>query len=184
MLAYRQSWFTREQQDLDLFVPPKSLASATALIESAGYRRYEPPPNILPSQMKLLLPIRKDFGYFHEESQLEIELHWRLLSNPHLMADTTVVTSSVAPCRPAKGHSRLADARRGRSIRLSFALMALCTGGINSNGWPTSAPYWPPHLRRRRATLSRRRGLGGPEQRPHDYSLSANGYWIQGYPVI
>ena len=109
MLAYGNLGL-RESKDLDLFVPPESLASATALIESAGYRRYEPPPNILPSQMKLLLPFRRDFGYFHEESQLELELHWRLLSNPHLMADTTIISSSrVVPLKGTAGLRTLGE---------------------------------------------------------------------------
>jgi hypothetical protein len=65
----------RESKDLDLFVPPESLSGATALIEDAGYRRFEPPSTITPSQLKLLLPVRKDFGYVHYGRQQQVELH-------------------------------------------------------------------------------------------------------------
>src|SRR5262249_8626862 len=93
MLAYGNLGL-RHSKDLDLLVPPESVSSATALIERAGYHRFEPPVSITDAQLGLLLPLRKDFGYIHEESQLQIELHWRLLSNPHLMAETTVMASS------------------------------------------------------------------------------------------
>jgi hypothetical protein len=84
----------RESKDLDLFVPPESLSKAATLIESTGYRRFEPPSTIGASQMSLLLPIRKDFGYINDERQQQVELHWRLLSNPYLMKETTIISSS------------------------------------------------------------------------------------------
>jgi hypothetical protein len=84
----------RESKDIDLFVPAESLSAAIALIECAGYRRSEPPATITDAQMQLLLPLRKDFVYVHERHRAEIELHWRLLSNPHFMDETTVLKSS------------------------------------------------------------------------------------------
>jgi hypothetical protein len=100
----------RESKDLDLFVPPESLSDATALIEGAGYRRFEPPTNISASQLSLLLPVRKDFGYVHDGRQQQVELHWRLLSNPHLMAETTVMSSSrVVPLKGTVGLRTLGE---------------------------------------------------------------------------
>jgi hypothetical protein len=93
VLAYG-SLGLRESKDLDLFVPAENLSAAIALIERAGYRRFEPPATITGAQMQLLLSLRKDFGYVHEGHRAEIELHWRLLLNPHFMDETTVMKSS------------------------------------------------------------------------------------------
>jgi hypothetical protein len=84
----------RESKDIDLFVPTESLSAAIALIECAGYRRSDPPATITYAQMQLLLPLRKDFVYVHERHRAEIELHWRLLPNPHFVDETTVMKSS------------------------------------------------------------------------------------------
>lgn len=109
MLAYGNLGL-RESKDLDLFVPLDSLSAATALIERAGYRRFEPPAAVSETQMQLLLPIRKDFGYIHHESQTEIELHWRLLSNSHFMDEATIMTSSrIVPITGTSGLPTLGD---------------------------------------------------------------------------
>ncbi len=93
MLAYGNLGL-RESKDIDLLVPLKSAAAASALVERAGYRRFDPSAAISDTQLRLLVSMRKDFGYIHEESRLEIELHWRLFSNPHFMAETSVIASS------------------------------------------------------------------------------------------
>ena len=109
MLAYGNLGL-RESKDLDLFVGAESLSAATALIERAGYRRFDPPLGISDAQMQLLLPMRKDFGYLHEASQTEIELHWRLLSNPYFMDDATVMTlSRIVPLRGTNGLRSLGE---------------------------------------------------------------------------
>src|SRR5262245_48800222 len=77
----------RAAQDMDLLVPHETLAAATALIVCAGYRRFDPPPDITDAQLQLVLPLRKDLGFVHQETGLRIELHWRLFLNPHAMAD-------------------------------------------------------------------------------------------------
>lgn len=95
MLAYG-NLALRESKDLDILVPRNSLLPATALMVAAGYRRLDPPERISETQLKLLLRLRKDFDYVNDEKRLHVELHWRLLSNPHLMSDTTVISSSRA----------------------------------------------------------------------------------------
>ena len=76
MLAYGNLGL-RESKDLDLLVPVELVPAATALVERAGYHRSAPPAGVSNAQLRLLVPMRQDFGYVHEESQVEIELHWR-----------------------------------------------------------------------------------------------------------
>src|SRR5262249_31585683 len=84
----------RAGQDIDLLVPYETLPAATALILSAGYRRFDPPPDISDTQLRLLMPHRKDFGFVHEETGLRIELHWRLFLNPHAVAEASIMAES------------------------------------------------------------------------------------------
>jgi hypothetical protein len=84
----------RHGKDLDLLVSRELFPAARALIERAGYQRFDPPAAISKTQLNLLLPLRKDFGYLHEETGFEIELHWRLLPNPHFMDETSIMDSS------------------------------------------------------------------------------------------
>jgi hypothetical protein len=84
----------RESKDIDLLVLPDTLQAAMAIVERAGYRRHEPPPDICESQLRMLMPLRRDFGYLHEVTGQQLELHWRLCLNPHLMDESTAMTSS------------------------------------------------------------------------------------------
>jgi hypothetical protein len=109
MLAYGNLGL-RQSKDLDLLVPAESLSAATALVERARYRRFDPPTGISNAQLRLLVSIRRDFGYVHEESEVEIELHWRLFGNPHLMAETSLIASSrIVPLTGEIGLRTLAD---------------------------------------------------------------------------
>src|SRR5262249_11965354 len=73
----------RASQDIDLLVPYEILPAATALILRAGYRRFDPSPDIGDAQLRLVMPLRKDLGFVDQETGLQIELHWRLFLNPH-----------------------------------------------------------------------------------------------------
>jgi hypothetical protein len=109
MLAYGNLGL-RQSKDLDLLVPAESTPAATALVERAGYRRFDPPAGISKAQLQLLTRMRRDFGYVHEESQVEIELHWRLFGNPYFMAETSLIASSrIVPLTGAIGMRTLAD---------------------------------------------------------------------------
>ena len=109
MLAYGNLGL-RQSKDLDLLVPAESVPAATALVERAGYRRFDPPAGISNAQLRLLVPMRRDFGYLHEASQVAIELHWRLFGNPHFMAETSFISSSrIVPLTGAIGMRTLAD---------------------------------------------------------------------------
>ena len=84
----------RHSKDIDLLVSPETLEPATALLERAGYRRFDPPPDTSNAQLRLLMPRRKDLGFVHEETGLQIELHWRLFLNPHAMDEASVMAAS------------------------------------------------------------------------------------------
>ena len=81
-------------QDIDLLVPREALAAAMELIASAGYRRFDPPPDISDTQLQLLLPLRKDFGFVHQTTGLRLELHWRLFLNPHAMVEDSIMAAA------------------------------------------------------------------------------------------
>jgi len=72
-------------QDIDILVPSDRIPAAAALLSHAGYRRFDPPPIVSEKELALLLPLRKDFGFFHQKTGQLIELHWRLFVNPHAM---------------------------------------------------------------------------------------------------
>jgi hypothetical protein len=109
MLAYGNLGL-RQSKDLDLLVPAESVPTATALLERSGYRRFNPPAGISNAQLRLLVSVRRDFGYVHEESQLAIELHWRLFGNPHFIDETSLMASSrLVPLTGTTGMRTFAD---------------------------------------------------------------------------
>ena len=100
----------RAGQDIDLLVPYETLPAATALILRAGYRRFDPPPDISDAQLRLVMPLRKDLGFVHQATGLRIELHWRLFLNPHAMAETSIMAASrVVPLAGAAGLRTLGE---------------------------------------------------------------------------
>ena len=100
----------RSGQDIDLLVPYETLPAATALLARAGYRRFDPPPDITDGQLQLLMPLRKDFGFVHQATGLQIELHWRLFLNPHAMAEASIMAASrVVPLAGAAGLRTLGE---------------------------------------------------------------------------
>src|SRR5262245_25427939 len=84
----------RSSQDIDFLVPPDALPAAIALLTAAGYRRYNPQPDIGDDLLRLLLPLRKDVGFAHPSTGIVIELHWRLFLNPHAMVEASLVDAA------------------------------------------------------------------------------------------
>jgi len=93
MLAF-SNLSLRSAQDIDLLVAYETLPAATELILRAGYCRYDPPPDISDTQLRLVMPLRKDLAFVHQTTGLQIELHWRLFLNPHAMAEPSIIASS------------------------------------------------------------------------------------------
>ena len=54
MLAFGTLGLT-SGQDIDLLVPLEALPQASALVARAGYRRYDPPPDVSDAQLRLIL---------------------------------------------------------------------------------------------------------------------------------
>ena len=92
-LAYG-SFALREGKDIDLFVPFDFLIAASEVVERAGYRRFDPPLSSTDAQLRLLQPLRKDYGYLNDTNGIQVELHWRFMSNPQFFDQTTVMSSS------------------------------------------------------------------------------------------
>jgi hypothetical protein len=84
----------RTSKDIDLLVPFETLPAAASLLARAGYRRFDPPSDIGEARMRLLMPLRKDFGFVQQATGLRVELHWRLFLNPHAMAEASVMAGS------------------------------------------------------------------------------------------
>src|SRR5262249_46491178 len=100
----------RSGKDIDLLVKYETVPTATALILRAGYRRFDPPAEISDEKLRLLMPLRKDLGFIHEATGLQIELHWRLFLNPHAMGETTFMAASrIVPLAGAAGLRTLGD---------------------------------------------------------------------------
>jgi Uncharacterised nucleotidyltransferase len=100
----------RGGMDIDLLVPREMLPAATALVTDAGYRRFDPPPDISDAQLRLLMPFRKDFGFVHQTTGRRIELHWRLFLNPHAMIESSVMVGSrVVPLTGTTGLRTLGE---------------------------------------------------------------------------
>jgi Uncharacterised nucleotidyltransferase len=100
----------RSSQDIDLLVPYEALPAATVLLSRAGYRRFDPPPDITDRQLQLLMPLRKDLGFVHQATGLPVELHWRLFLNSHAMAEASITAASrVVPVAGAAGLRTLGE---------------------------------------------------------------------------
>src|SRR5262249_17582322 len=91
-------------------IPWAVLPAATALVARAGYRRFDPPPNVSDAQLRLVTPLRRDLGFVHEATGVHIELHWRLFLNPHAMGEDSIMAASrVVPLTEAVGLRTLGD---------------------------------------------------------------------------
>jgi hypothetical protein len=100
----------RASKDIDLLITYETLPAATALMLRAGYRRFDPPPDIGDAQLRLLIPLRKDLGFVNPATGLRIELHWRLFSNPHAMTGVFLMgPSRVVPLTGSEGLRTLGE---------------------------------------------------------------------------
>jgi len=84
MLAYG-NLALRHSRDIDILTDPDALAQSAALLERAGYRRYQPPAEFAATQLEMWMHRCKELGYIHPEKKIEVELHARLFDNPRMM---------------------------------------------------------------------------------------------------
>ncbi|WP_294055759.1 nucleotidyltransferase family protein [Sphingomonas sp.] len=73
--------------DIDLLVSEADTARACSLIAEAGYRRFNPGPEIADHQIEAWMKVCKETGWHHPQSGLIVELHGRMLANPALMPE-------------------------------------------------------------------------------------------------
>jgi hypothetical protein len=74
----------------------------------AGCRRFDPPSEISDGHLQLVLQLRKDLGFAHQESAIPVELHWRLFLNPHAMPEGPIMAASrVVPLMGTMGEEDL-----------------------------------------------------------------------------
>jgi hypothetical protein len=60
--------------------------------------------------LRLILPLRKDLGFVHKSTGVQIELHWRLFLNPYTMAEDSIMEASrVVPLTASEGLRTLGE---------------------------------------------------------------------------
>lgn len=81
-LAYGQLGI-RHAKDIDILVRSEDVARAATVLEDLGFCRSLPPSQCGPRLLSAWRKVRKDFAF--RRGAIEIELHWRLTDNPHLL---------------------------------------------------------------------------------------------------
>jgi hypothetical protein len=61
-------------------------------------------------QLRVVIPLRKDFGFVHESTGVRIELHWRLFLSPHTATEDSIIEASrVVPSTGSEGLRTLGE---------------------------------------------------------------------------
>lgn len=96
----------RHSKDIDLLVERGSMRDTGAVLESSGYGRIFPPPDVGDSRLNTLMRTGKDIVYRRKnDPTLEVELHWRLFNNAKFMDRLGAVP--VTKTFPALANARL-----------------------------------------------------------------------------
>ena len=77
----------KDSIDIDILVAPEQFEAAKGVLEKVGYALIEPLPALTPSQFELLKRHRKDWALLARDRNMLVELHWKLNSNPFLLAN-------------------------------------------------------------------------------------------------
>lgn len=70
--------------DIDLLTTPEAAARGRAILESRGYALVEP-AGLDAARFALFLGLEKECVFVHPETRVAVELHWKLVDNPHLL---------------------------------------------------------------------------------------------------
>lgn len=76
----------RQSIDIDLLVAPENFEKAERVLHTAGYTRDTPSPSIPASADSMARYLCNAYEYSHAEDGHQVELHHRLLGDPHAMA--------------------------------------------------------------------------------------------------
>lgn len=88
----------RQCKDLDLWIAPEDVARAIVVLQADGYQVVGGPPTFASPWLDLWLATRKDSVVCHPQTGLILELHHRLIENPHVMG-TLVVADALREVR-------------------------------------------------------------------------------------
>ncbi|WP_404370405.1 nucleotidyltransferase family protein [Sphingomonas sp. MMS24-J45] len=100
----------KHSKDIDLLIRPEHIGPVLALLEADGYRITHPAAGLTSEQRAVLPRYGKDVALVRSGPHLQIELHWRLFTNPALlpmlgadgaaqtvMLGTTLTAPTLAP---------------------------------------------------------------------------------------
>jgi hypothetical protein len=85
----------RQSKDIDLLISEEQLPVAHQLLMQEGYEPFECYENLQPRYLQHILYSYKDLSYVHRETQINVELHWRL-NTPYTMSASF---SDIWQCR-------------------------------------------------------------------------------------
>jgi len=84
-LLYRPDPGLRQAADIDLLVAPEDFARADGLLASQGYERQTPAATMPASADSMARHLCNAFEFYDAARGMKVELHHRLLRDPHLM---------------------------------------------------------------------------------------------------
>lgn len=85
-LAWHDQGF-KQATDIDLAVTPADLPAMIALLGEEGYRLDSPRVALDGRGLEVLRDVLKEAAFVHDARRVMVDLHWRLASIPHLLAD-------------------------------------------------------------------------------------------------
>ena len=84
----------KSARDVDLLVAPDDAARAYEILKREGYVAVAPAKDPSPAQLQIVLELHKDLELHHPGRGLNVELHWRLIDNPVLLAEIGMGSAS------------------------------------------------------------------------------------------
>ncbi|WP_447727329.1 nucleotidyltransferase domain-containing protein [Sphingomonas koreensis] len=79
--------------DIDLLTTAGGAAQGRAILESLGYVLVEP-EGLDARKFQLFLALGKECIFVHAETRIAVELHWKLVDNPHLLPGIDALSPS------------------------------------------------------------------------------------------
>jgi len=86
----------KDSWDIDLLLRPDQIDAACACLEREGYV-LQTPHGLSPAAFKRFQAIAKECVFFHAERQIYLELHWKLVDNPHELAGLDTRRTQTVP---------------------------------------------------------------------------------------
>lgn len=116
----------KHSKDIDILVAPAQAPRLVALLEADGYRLWLPASRLDAAHWPALLRFGKEVAMVRPGTSLQIEPHWRLASNPRLLA--RLDASAPAQTITLTGHGDV------RTLTREDSFAYLCVHGME-HGW-------------------------------------------------